>query len=48
MRDQSNAGPDRDMVFGAMPNIRDGVAYFTGRRVGGSQPLGYRRRKATR
>lgn len=48
MRDQSNAGPDPDMVFGARPNRRDGVACFTGTRVGVSQPLGYRRQKATR
>ena len=43
MRAESNAGPDTDEVFRATPDIRGGVACFTGTRVGVSQLLGYLR-----
>ena len=43
MREQSNAGPDPDEVFRATPDIRGGVACFTGTRVGVSRLLGYLR-----
>ena len=43
MREQSNAGPDPDEVCRATPKVRDGVACFTGTRVGVSQLLGYLR-----
>ena len=43
MGEQSNAGSDPDEVFRATPNIRGGVACFTGTRVGVSQLLGYLR-----
>ena len=43
MGSESNAGPDADEVFRATPDIRGGVACFTGTRVGVSQLLGYLR-----
>ena len=43
MGGQSDAGPDPDEVFRATPDIRGGVACFTGTRVGVSQLLGYLR-----
>ena len=43
MGEQSNAGPEPDEVFRATPDIRGGVACFTGTRVGVSQLLGYLR-----
>ena len=43
MRPESNAGPDPDEVFQATPDIRGGIACFTGTRVGVSQLLGYLR-----
>ena len=43
MRVQSNAGPDADEAFQATPDIRGGIACFTGTRVGVSQLLGYLR-----
>ena len=43
MREQSDAGPDPDDVFRATPEIRGGIACFTGTRVGVSQLLGYLR-----
>ena len=43
MGEQSNAGPDPDEVFRATPEVRGGVACFTGTRVGVSQLLGYLR-----
>ena len=43
MGSESNAGPDTDEVFRATPDIRGGVACFTGTRVGVSQLLGYLR-----
>ena len=43
MRKQSNAGPDPDGVFRVTPDIRGGVACFTGTRVGVSQLLGHLR-----
>ena len=43
MCEQSNAGPDLDEVFRVTPDIRGGVACFTGTRVGVSQLLGYLR-----
>ena len=43
MREQSNGGPSPDEVFRSTPDIRGGVACFTGTRVGVSQLLGYLR-----
>ena len=43
MLEQSSAGPDPDGVFRATPDIRGGVACFTGTRVGVSQLLDYLR-----
>ena len=43
MGDQLNAGPNPHDVFGATPEVRGGVASFTGTRVGVSQILGYLR-----
>ena len=43
MREESNTRPDPDEVFRATPDIRGGVACFTGTRVGVSQLLGYLR-----
>ena len=43
MRKQSNAAPHPDEVFRSTPDIRGGVACFTGTRVGVSQLLGYLR-----
>ena len=43
MREQSNPGSDPDEVFRATPDIRGGVACFTGTRVGVSRLLGYLR-----
>ena len=43
MREQSNVEPHPDEVFRATPDIRGGVACFTGTRVGVSQLLGYLR-----
>ena len=43
MREQSNARPEPDEVFQASPEIRGGIACFTGTRVGVSQLLGYLR-----
>ena len=43
MGEQSNAGSDPDEVFRAKPDIRSGVACFTGTRVGVSELLGYLR-----
>ena len=43
MRELSNAGPDPDEVFQATPEIRGGIACFTGTRVSVSQLLGYLR-----
>ena len=43
MRKQSNVEPHPDEVFRSMPDIRGGVACFTGTRVGVSQLLGYLR-----
>ena len=43
MREQSNDGPDPEEVFRATPDIRGGIACFTGTRVGVSQLLGYLR-----
>ena len=43
MHEQSNAGSDPEEVFRATPDIRGGVACFTGTRVGVSQLLGYLR-----
>ena len=43
MRKQSNVEPHPDEVFRSTPDIRGGVACFTGTRVGVSQLLGYLR-----
>ena len=43
MREQAKAGPNRDGVFRVRPEIRGGVACFTGTRVSVSQLLGYLR-----
>ena len=43
MGEQSKAGPEPDEVFRATPEVRGGVACFTGTRVGVSQLLGYLR-----
>ena len=43
MGKQSNAGPYPDEVFRATPEVRGGIACFTGTRVGVSQLLGYLR-----
>ena len=43
MGEQSNAEPSPDEVFRVTPEIRGGVACFTGTRVGVSQLLGYLR-----
>ena len=43
MREQSNGRPETDEVFRSRPDIRGGVACFTGTRVGVSQLLGYLR-----
>ena len=43
MREHSDAGPEPDEVFRSTPEVRGGVACFTGTRVGVSQLLGYLR-----
>ena len=43
MREQSNAGPDRKEVFRSRPEVRGGIACFSGTRVSVSQLLGYLR-----
>ena len=43
MRMQSNVEPHPDEVFRSTPDIRGGIACFTGTRVGVSQLPGYLR-----
>ena len=43
MRKRSNVEPHSDEVFRSTPDIRGGIACFTGMRVGVSQLLGYLR-----